>query len=287
LWRLIQKNFYLLLALNREAVRSEACILAVVLVPLLATPLALGEKAPTSFLVYEVISFGGLEDDCLYGCYLFVQVVDGNSSRLSVNVTFAKGDLVRVRDYIFVRPREAASLLLAVDRENWSAYANGVHVGRLPFYGLEPGEPAISLATATGVVTFAAVNATLIAVADRNYVRILVGNLTRDLPTLEYWPGLIDLLNALGVERLELYSAMFDRHVSLLFDLASGILCSMQVRNYSESPVTILKLLGIEGNFVSLQLFKASADRPPVALSKEAPVDPPERTLRITRFVPI
>jgi hypothetical protein len=253
----------------------------------LATPPASAEGTPTPHLVYEVVVFGRPEEACLsHECYLFVQVVGGNSSHLLVNVTFARGSLVRVRDFVFVRPREASSLLLAVDRRDWSAYANGVYAGRLPFYGLKPGGPAASLATAAGVVTLAAANATRVAVADRDYLRISVGNLTREIPTREYWPGLIDLLDALGVERLELYSAKLDGRVSLLFDPASGALCYLQALNYSEFPLAILKLLGVRGESVYLQLLRAAAARPPIALAEEAPVDPPERAPRAARFVP-
>jgi len=268
-------------------VRSEACILAAILVFALATPLALGEKAPTPSLAYEVISFGSLEDDCLHGCYLFVQVVGGNSSHLTVNVTLAKGDLVRVRDYIFVRPREAASLLLTVDAETWNAYANGAYLGRFPFYGLKLGEPAVSLATDKGLATLTAANATRVFVVDREFVRVTLGNFTRDIPAREFWPGLIELLDALEVERLELYSTELDVRVGLLFDAASGVLCFMRVFNYSESPVAILKLLGVKGDSVFLQLFKAAAGRPAIALAEEAPVDPPGKSVKADRFVPV
>lgn len=267
--------------------RSEARILAAVLVFALSTPLALGEKAPTPSLVYEVISFGGRQDDCLYGCYLSIQVVGGNLSCPIVNVTLAKGDLVRVRDYVFVRPRKVASFLLTVDAETWDAYANETYLGRFPFYGLKLGEPAVSLATDAGLATLPAVNATRVFIAYREYVRVSLGNFTRDFPTREYWPVLIELLDALGVERLELYSAEFDGRIGLLFDLASGVLCYMQVFNYSESPVAILKLLGVRGDLVFLQLFKAAAGEPAIALAEEAPLDPPKKLVKTDCFVPI
>lgn len=261
--------------------------LALLVVTLAALPVS-GERAPTPYLVYGVTILGDVREVCFpYECYLFVQVVGGNSSHLLVNVTFAKGTLVRVRDYVFVRPREAASLLLTVDAETWDAYANGVHLGKLPFYGLELGELSVTLATDAGFATLVAANATRIAVADREHVRISVGNLTRDLPTREYWPALIELLDALGVEELELYSADFDGRVSLLFDAASGVLCLMRALNHSESPVAILKLLGLRGDSVFLTLFKVAAVRPPVALAEEAPVDPPERPAKAARFVPV
>ena len=266
--------------------RSEARTLAAVLVLVLATPLALGEKAPTPSLAYKVISFGGPQGDCLYGCYLSIQVVGGNLSHLIVNVTLAKGDLVRVRDYVFVRPREVASFLLTVDAETWNAYADETYLGRFPFYGLKLGEPAVSLATDAGLVTLPAVNATRVFIAYREYVRASFGNFTMDLPTREYWPGLIELLDALGVERLELYSAELGGRVGLLFDPASGILCYMHAFNHSESPFAILKLLGVEGDLVLLQLLKAAAGEPAIALAEEAPLDPPKELAKPDRFVP-
>ena len=242
-----------------------------------ALTLSLQPLALTPALVYEVELVGDVMD--LYQEYLLVFVEKRVGSFIWVNLTYIRGERVRVRDFEFIRPYRAVSVLVEVDTREWIAYYEGRRVGRFSFYRLpvRVGEPAFSTISVRGVVDWAVVDAALKCYVSENDTMVPAVELNFTFKPPRAPEILVKLKDVTGLQRLEIHRVVVNvegRELVMSVEGLTGIPLFMSFWNFTGIRSAVLELLGIEGRHLFLSLIGVGAERPPVTVARRAPVDP-------------